>query len=158
AELVDFFTAVRSIQRVLRERSAAASALLHDVKTAFIVITSFDAAKLTEANQLGRNLTSLNYALKGVVINRAFPLWLPAHVEEAPQGDSTYDKVLKFFEEFRNYYAVRYSLYEEFEKSLDGKVEVVRVPEYREDIHGIDDLLDLARVLGGVSDTNGGQN
>ncbi|MES2856185.1 MAG: ArsA-related P-loop ATPase [Bdellovibrionota bacterium] len=147
-ELVDFFTAVRSIQVVLRERSAAAAELLNDPKTAFIVVTSFDAAKLLEAKQLGMNLRSRNYSLQGVIINRAFPLWLPETVESGKAGDESRAKVLKFFEEFRKYYAVRYNLYEEFEKSLGGAAKVVRVPEYREDVHGLSDLVDLANVLG----------
>jgi anion-transporting ArsA/GET3 family ATPase len=153
-ELVDFFSAVRSIQSVLRERSAGAAALLHDKGTAFMVVTSFDAAKLMEAKQLGSNLRSRDYSLKGVVINRAFPLWLPSEVEAGSADDSARGKVLAFFSEFRKYYSTRYTLYEEFEKSLENAVDVVRVPEYRDDIHGIDDLRDLAEVLGQVERGN----
>ncbi len=145
-ELIDFFASVRSIQGVLRERSARASNLLMGPKTQFILVTSFDAAKLQEAKYLTSELGRLGYSLDTVVINRAFPLWLPENLDSASTSPS-YEKVLKFYREFKDYYAIRYNLYEEFARSLASTVQVMRVPEYRQDVQGLEDLETLAKLL-----------
>ena len=150
-ELIDFFAAVRSIQKVLRERSLAAEALLKDEKTKFIVVTSFDAAKLIEAKYLQGQLKKLGYRLKGVVINRAFPLWLPDQESASTQMSASEAKTQAFFDQFRGYYRTRYSLYEEFAKSLDPGIVITRIPEYKQDVHGLDDLKSLAETLSQVS-------
>jgi len=146
-ELVDFFAAVRSIQRVLRERSLAAEALLKNESTKFIVVTSFDAAKLVEAKYLQGQLKKMGYRLKAVVINRAFPLWLPDGERASAEATSAETKLQVFFDQFRDYYRTRYSLYEDFAKGLDKSIVLTRIPEYRQDIHGLDDLKALAETL-----------
>ena len=146
-ELIDFFAAVRSIQKVLHDRSLAAEALLKAPMTKFIVVTSFDAAKLTEAKYLQGQLKKLGYRLQAVVINRAFPLWLPDNEAAQASPNESEKKVQAFFDEFRTYYQGRYTLYEEFAKSLDKSVVVGRIPEYKQDVHGLDDLTSLAETL-----------
>lgn len=147
-ELVDFFAAVRSIQKTLRDRSLASYQVLTAESTRFIVVTSFDAAKLTEARYLQGQLQKLGYRLQAVIINRAFPLWLPPEVagKAAPEG-SSHEKVRKFFDQFRQYYQARYDLYDEFAKGLSKNIVVARIPEYRQDVHGIKDLEILANTL-----------
>jgi anion-transporting ArsA/GET3 family ATPase len=148
-ELIDFFGAVRSIQGVLRERSAQAQGLLTDQRTAFIVVTSFDAAKLTEAKYLRGQLGALGYHLRAVVINRSFPTWLPREIDLPPEGldSETLNKVRNYFQLFKQAYSLRYNLYEEFSRELESTFTVIRIPEYRNDIHGLEDLKDLATVL-----------
>jgi anion-transporting ArsA/GET3 family ATPase len=150
-ELLDFFAAIRSIQNVLRDRSRSALALLTGEQTSFIVVTSFDAAKLQEAKFLQTELDRLGYRLRAVVINRAFPLGVPAEITSKPPEISgeTYEKVLNFYKRFKDYNAFRYNLYEEFERGLKAGVSVVRVPEYQRDVHGLADLENLAQVLSG---------
>ena len=146
-ELVDFFGAVRSIQKVLHTRSLAAEALLTNESTKFFVVTSFDAAKLTEAKYLQGQLKKLGYRLKAVIINRAFPLWLPDD-EKALQAPTESEQSLQnFFDQFRAYYRMRYTLYEDFAKSLDSNIVLARIPEYRQDVHGLEDLKSLAETL-----------
>ncbi len=150
-ELVDFFAAMRSIQSVLRDRSQKVHQLLTGASARFIVVTSFDAAKLQEAKYLQGELDRLGYHLKGVVINRAFPIDLPTDVADpSPQvGAETYDKVLNFYKRFKEYHSFRYNLYDEFSRGLEkARVNVVRVPEYQRDIYGLNDLEALAQVLG----------
>lgn len=150
-ELIDFFAAVRSIQRVLRERSLAAEALLKDESTKFIVVTSFDAAKLVEAKYLQGQLKKMGYRLIAVVINRAFPLWLPDDEHASAQASPAEAKTQNFFDQFREYYRTRYSLYEDFAKGLDKRIVLTRIPEYRQDVHGLDDLKSLAETLSQAS-------
>jgi anion-transporting ArsA/GET3 family ATPase len=146
-ELIDFFAAVRSIQKILRERSLASEALLKNETTKFIVVTSFDAAKLSESKYLQGQLKRLGYRLKGVVINRAFPLWLPNDEQASREPSPAEQKTQDFFDQFRSYYQTRYLLYEDFAKSLDKSIVLTRIPEYRQDVHGLDDLKSLAETL-----------
>ena len=146
-ELIDFFSAMRGIQKILRERSQRVEALLKNKQTRFLVVTSFDAAKLQEAKYLGTQLKNLGYHLQGVIINRAFPIWLPAPFDEARERSPSYEKVWNFYAQFKDYYSIRYSLYERFAATLDKSVVLMRIPEYQQDIHGIDDLEKLASVL-----------
>lgn len=147
-ELIDFFSAVRSLQQVLRERSLAVEKLLTGPNARFIVVTSFDAAKLMEARYLQGQLKSLGYQLQAVVINRAFPDWLPSGAGEVSNvAPDTYEKVLNFYRQFKDYYAIRYNLYEQFAKELDPSIALVRIPEYGRDVYGLDDLVALSREL-----------
>ena len=147
-ELIDFFAAVRSIQKTLRDRSLAAAQVLTGESTRFFVVTSFDAAKLTEARYLQGQLQRLGYRLEAVIINRAFPLWLPPGQQDAQGGaNPSHEKVRKFFDQFRQYHSRRYDLYEEFAKGLNRNVAVARIPEYQQDIHGIEDLKMLGETL-----------
>lgn len=149
-ELIDFFAAIRSVQAVLRDRSEKVQRLLMSDNTGFLVVTSFDAAKLLEARYLQGELSRLNYRLKGVVINRAFPLGVPEELEAPPAAADvrTYEQVLEFFKSFKQYYAYRYDLYQGFSRGLDRTVNVLRIPEYQRDIYGPEDLDALAKVLG----------
>jgi anion-transporting ArsA/GET3 family ATPase len=150
-ELIDFFSAVRSIQQVLRDRSAAVHSLLTGPSTKFVMVTSFDAAKLLEAKYLQGELRRLGYTMQAVIINRAFPQWLPSEIDAPvdPAEREVFDKVLKYQSEFKNYYSARYNLYEHFAKGLGSSVALLRVPEYQQDVYGLNDLEALADVLGG---------
>ena len=149
-ELLDFFSAIRSVQKVLRDRSDRVHVLLKSESTKFFVVTSFDAAKLVEAKYLQGELDRLGYRLEGVVINRAFPSGLPTELTAAVPGvdAAVYGKVLDFYKKFKDYYSYRYNLYESFSRGLGPGIGVVRLPEYRSDVHGIQDLERLALALG----------
>ena len=148
-ELIDFFAAVRSVQEVLRQRSDKVHQLMTGNQTGFVVVTSFDAAKLQEAKYLQGELSRLGYRLQGAIINRAFPLGVPDHLLAAPSSVNaeTYAKVLEFYKTFKEYHAVRYHLYDEFSKGLPSSVTTVRIPEYQKDVHGLADLEALAAVI-----------
>jgi anion-transporting ArsA/GET3 family ATPase len=149
-ELVDFFAAIRAIQTELRERSERVHALLVGQQTGFVVVTSFDAAKLLEAQFLQVELERLGYHLRSVIINRAFPIGVPddSAASRGQIDEEAYAKVRKFYKEFKDYHAFRYNLYQDFARGLGDEIVVMRVPEYRRDIHGLRDLEDLARTLG----------
>ncbi len=153
-ELIDFFAAVRSVQATLRDRSVAVQKLLSGPRTKFVVITSFDAAKLEEAKYLQAALRKMGFALEAIVINRAFPVWLPegsdADEDAAALGVSSgpaREKVLDFYERFKRFHAVRYDLYEEFAKSARAGARMFRLPEYDQDVHGLRDLERLSARL-----------
>jgi anion-transporting ArsA/GET3 family ATPase len=147
-ELIDFFGAIHTLQKVLQSRSKAAHQLLTGKQTSFIVVTSFDSAKLSEAQFLQKELSVLGYRMRAVVINRAFPDWLPTSFDSSILGHSeAYGRILSFYQVFKSYYSERYELYEKFARGLESTIAVVRIPEYQRDICGIEDLEQLAIVL-----------
>ena len=150
-ELVDFFGGVRAVQKTLRERSGQARALLTGARTRFAVVTSFDAAKLLEAQYLQGQLSAMRYSLGAVVINRAFPSWLPEDLEPiesvSSSSDAAYEKVQAEFRRFKDYHAARYGLYEAFARGLDPSIALFRIPEYERDVYGLSDLDRLARAF-----------
>ena len=151
-ELVDFFAAMRSVQKTLRDRSIAVQKLLAGPKVKFLVITSFDAAKIEEAKYLQSALRQLGFSLEAIVINRAFPAWLGVEEKNKPRASAKTpgeEKVLKFFEEFRNFHAFRYNLYEQFAAAQKGSVRLFRIPDYGQDVAGLEDLKKLAARLAG---------
>ncbi len=157
-ELVDFFSAIRSVQATLRERSLAVQKLLSGPRTRFLVVTSFDAAKLAEAHYLRNALRRMGFTLDAVIVNRAFPIWLPNQVESGfvPTGlEDAYAKVLNCYERFKQFHQVRYNLYGDFVRSLHKEasaesselIRIFRLPEFDQDIHGLEDLERLADRL-----------
>lgn len=147
-ELVDFFVAIRSVQKILRERSEKVEKLLANKTTSFVLITSFDSAKLEEANVLQKRFSKMKYQLDAVIINRAYPLWASNVIANPSlQNQEVYQKVLRYYNEFRSYYANRYKLYDDFAAGFERNVKIFRIPDYGQDICGIDDLLELSDRL-----------
>ena len=148
-ELVDFFGGVRAVQKTLRERSAQARALLMGAKTRFAVVTSFDSAKLLEARYLQSQLSAMKYSLGAVIINRAFPCWMPEDERFAEAGpqDVAYGSVQAEFRRFKEYHSARYALYESFRRELDPSISLFRIPEYERDVYGLNDLERLGRAF-----------
>lgn len=74
----DFFSAIDAIAPDIRETNQLAHQLLLDSTTAFVLISSFDAAKIQEGKDFHAELSGAGYSLKAVIINRAWPQWTPA--------------------------------------------------------------------------------
>jgi anion-transporting ArsA/GET3 family ATPase len=149
-ELVDFFAAMRAAQETLRDRSVAVQKLLAGSQTKFVIVTSFDAAKIEEAKFLQGAIRKLGFTLAAVVVNRAFPVWLKdgAGTTSAKRTDPSEEKLREFFEEFRRYHALRYEVYEKYAASMKGSIQLYRVPDYDQDISGLKDLTRLGERLG----------
>jgi hypothetical protein len=54
--------------------------------TAFVLVSSFDAAKIQEGRDFQAQLLALGYFLRAVITNRAWPQWAPA---DSDARDST---------------------------------------------------------------------
>lgn len=153
-ELIDFFHSVQSIQKTLRERTERINEILMSKASTFILVTSFDAAKLLEAQHLSGHLERFGYRLGGCVLNRAFPESLPdlASLQNQIPADlqESARRLVAFHARVRADHEARFALFQEFEDRIDTSVTVVQVPEYREDLFGLEDLEALARFLGQV--------
>jgi anion-transporting ArsA/GET3 family ATPase len=153
-ELIDFFHSIRSIQKTLRERSDKISSLLRSQEASFVLVTSFDAAKLLEARHLSSHLKSFGYDLGACILNRAFPEHLP-DLSEIMSGDvaggvstefkAAAEKLVAYHHVVKLDHAKRFELFEDFERKIESGVIVLRVPEYRQDLFGLEDLEALAK-------------
>lgn len=136
----------------MRDRSEAVNVILKSRSSIFVLVTSFDVAKLKEAQHLNGHLKSFGYRLGACVLNRAFPEHLPTESEMSIGGSAALKesvaRLREFFQTVRADHNVRFRQFEEFEKQVDQDVLVVRVPEYKQDIFGLDDLESLASFLG----------
>jgi len=151
-ELIDFFQSVQSIQKTLRDRTEKINQILMSKDATFFLVTSFDAAKLVEARHLSGHLDRYGYNLGACILNRAFPESLPdlenlkLQIPEYLQPAA--GRLVAFHTRVKNDHEQRFKLFRDFEEKIDSKVIVVRVPEYRDDLFGLEDLESLARFLG----------
>ena len=164
-ELVDFFQSMQAIQKKLRERTEEVNTLLKSRSSVFVLVTSFDVAKLKEAQHLNTHLKEYGYRLGACVLNRAFPESLPSdeqmsHADEIPAHlRPTLEKLRAYHAEVRRDHEARFKQFDLFELDLKDRetgrsISVLRVPEYRQDLAGLADLEELARFL---ATANGGQ-
>lgn len=161
-ELIDFFQSMQSIQKKLRERTEEVNSLLKSHSSVFVLVTSFDVAKLKEAQHLNTHLKGFGYRLGACVLNRAFPESLLSD-EEISRGIEVPDNLRPALEKLRAYHSEvrrdheeRFKQFDMFESDLREHgtkpgtgllVSVLRVPEYRQDLAGLADLEELARFL-----------
>lgn len=151
-ELIDFFHSIQSIQKTLRERTERINDILMSRDSTFVLVTSFDAAKLREAQHLSGHLERYGYRLGACILNRAFPESFPDIAQLQTQIPAALQDAARRLAEFharvRADHEIRFKLFQEFEERVDASVEVVQVPEYRQDLFGLEDLESLARFLG----------
>lgn len=155
-ELIDFFASMRTIQKTLRDRSEKVQALLRSKETEFVLVTSFDVAKLQEAQHLGEFLRTSGYTLGACILNRAFPERLP-HVEddnvELPESlREAARRLREFHARVKADHEHRFQILDAFEARMKASgtavPAIIRVPEYRQDLFGLEDLESLADFLG----------
>lgn len=136
-QLKDFFGSIYSWQDQLKERTERVHDLLLSEKTHFCLVTSFDEAKIKEAQDLEHEISQGGYHLKTIVINRYFPDWLKA------QKTFRSVEVQKAHEKFLRYYQKREVMFNNFQKTnAQGKV-IIKLPEYFEQVQ---DLKSLEKV------------
>ena len=141
----DFFSAIDAIAPDIRETNLAAHELLLARSTAFVLITSFDAAKIQEGEAFHDELAAAGYHLKKVIVNRAWPQWTP--FTEAEQNAAQHalktragPELAALHARLSSYYSARAGLHTRFD-------DVMTVPEMDDDIVGLPALEQLASRL-----------
>ena len=145
ATFKDFFSAIDAIAPDIRETNLQAHRLLLDPTTAFILISSFDSAKIQEGEAFHDELLASGYHLRKVVINRAWPQWMPAdEARRAEAGNalraSGEPALATLHDQLSGYYMARRSLHTRF-------ADMVTVPELDEAVLGLKALEQLAQRL-----------
>ena len=145
ATFKDFFSAIDAIAPDIRETNLQAHRLLLDPSTAFVLITSFDSAKLQEGEAFHDELLATGYHLRRVVVNRACPRWTPP---DATAQRRVRDALLAagepaladLHDSLAQYYRARLALRSRF-------ADAVTVPEMDDAVVGLKALEQLARRL-----------
>ncbi len=144
-ELADFFKNIEQWQEQLQERTTAVQRMLVSERTQFCLVTSFDNAKLKEAEFFAREIRKGGYHLKTLVLNRAFPSWL--HLEAEPQKSGESLEILRLYSQLKAYYSHREELYQAFEKRWAQQVRIFRIPDMTRDISDLPSLEAMTHLL-----------
>lgn len=146
-ELADFFNHIEQWQGQLQARTSAVHNLLVSERTEFCLVTSFDAAKLKEADHFAREIRKGGYRLKTLVLNRAFPHWLK--LEGTIAKSESNQKLIDLYSQLKDYYSHREDLYREFEKRWAKQARIFRIPDMDQDISDLQDLKKITVLLDG---------
>jgi len=146
-ELSDFFLSIEQWQERLEERITNVHRMMVNPQTQFCLVTSFDQAKLAEAEYFLREIRKGGYHLRSVILNRSFPEWLnpqtPA-VKEAPKGCET---LFQVYRQERSYYQTRSRDHADFAAKAGREIQVLRLPEMEEAISDLSGLEKLAKII-----------
>jgi len=149
AELTGFFAGVRSIAGDIRESSLDAHRLLTGSGTAFMLVSSLDAAKILEAEDFRAALGDSGYRLAAVIVNRAHPEWFRADQNEIAAGlrKANVPGLEELHAAMRRYYTRLGRAHAEFSRLQGHKTAVVKLAELDDEPTGLDGLARLAQWL-----------
>lgn len=145
-ELADFFLNIESWQEKLEQRTLQVHQMLVDSRTHFCLVTSFDVAKLKEADLFAKEIRKNGYHLTSVLLNRVFPDWILPEVEEK-STDPKKQEIFRLARLLRTYYNHRLELYAQFERKLSNDVQVMKLPDYVEPVSDLEGLQIIGRQL-----------
>lgn len=140
-----FFAAIDAIAPAIRETNLAAHRRLLDPTTAFVLISSYDAAKIQEGEAFHDELIAAGYHLRQVIVNRAWPQWM-AGDKASQRAIAAQLKTLEsptlaaLHATLRSYYEQRAATHSRF-------ADILTVPELDEEIIGLPALERLAGHL-----------
>lgn len=147
-QLADFFTHIQSWQSQLEERISSVHRLLVHPQTQFILVSSFDHAKLKEAEFFSREIAKDGYQLSTVIMNRSFPIWLNLKETAKTQAaDINHSPLNILYSDLRKYYLSRDQMYSEFSKRISGTKLVLRLPDLDEDIANLQDVAYFSSII-----------
>lgn len=147
-ELGDFFINIEQWQGKLQQRTVDVHRMLVAPSTKFVLVTSFDQAKLREAEYFSREIKKGGYHLDTVILNRIFPYWLDLTAEkEESSNDPGKKALLSCFMQMKSYYGQRDILYKQFEDRMNKEARVLRIPDLVKDISDLSGLEGLSQLI-----------
>lgn len=141
-ELSEFFQNIEQWQGQLERRTGDVHRLLVSPKTDFVLVSSFDEAKLKEAEFFAREITKGGYHLSTLIINRAYPRWL--NLNEPPKSQS----LVPLYQRYLSFYKNREEIFKRFAIRMSKEGNIVRLPELSDDVSDLDGVETLAHELG----------
>lgn len=146
-ELADFFKNIQTWQSKLEQRISDVHKLMVDPKTHFVLVTSFDEAKLQEAEFFSREIRKGGYQLSGVLINRAYPKGL-----DLSQKVQDSNSVERMYETYQNFLKEREKGFNRFSIRMSGASgatggHVLRLPELMNNISDLDGVAEMAKNI-----------
>lgn len=152
-ELSDFFLSIEQWQERLEARITNVHRMMVSPETQFCLVTSFDQAKLMEAEYFLREIRKGGYHLRTLLLNRSYPEWFTgeaANLEEKPLGA---EKLFSLYQQEKSFYQQRDREHELFAKKFETDVRVLRIPEVSEPISDLNGLIRMAEILNQKGDS-----
>lgn len=141
-ELSDFFKSIQQWQGQLEKRIADTHKLLVDPQTHFVLVTSFDEAKLKEAEFFSREIRKSGYQLSAVLINRAYPKGLD--LNQKVEGHNPLEKM---YQTYQSYMRSKEKVYQSFSIRMSGQGQVHRLPELLNPISDLEGVVEMAQNM-----------
>jgi anion-transporting ArsA/GET3 family ATPase len=157
-ELAALLTSFQGLFAAVRLRSGESRALAAGDLTAFVLVVGPEANAIAGARELESQMTALGVRLKAIVQNRTHPLPAPlaAASETAPLEAELLARgappanLAWIRQAHRSYLAIASAEerhWQALRTSLPANVVSVRVPELGHDLHSLDDLAEVGRLL-----------
>lgn len=146
-ELSDFFLSIEQWQERLEARITNVHRMMVSPDTHFCLITSFDQAKLLEAEYFLREIRKGGYNLQSVIVNRSYPEWfggVEATLKEAPTEAK---EIFSLYQKEKSFYLQRDQEHSSFAKKVGKDAQVLRLPEVAEPISDLQGLIRMAEIL-----------
>jgi anion-transporting ArsA/GET3 family ATPase len=151
-ELLGFLHEIYGLKDRLRERMELVHALLLQDNTSFVLVTSFDSAKIVEARKFQRELTDRRYRLSHVIINRAFPVWN----QDQRTGTETENKLASYYKQLEAFFARHEEAFQSFKSDLRaqnlGSVQFLRIPDFDQEVYDLGSLEKISQALASAAD------
>lgn len=144
-ELSDFFVNIEQWQEQLLKRTVDVHRMLVSPNTHFCLITSFDQAKLKEAEYFAKEIKKGGYHLRTVILNRVFPHWLDLRSEQ--QVQKVQQELASLYSQMRSYYNQRDMIYQQFEANIKSEAQVFRIPDLVRDVSDLKGLEELGDTI-----------
>lgn len=141
-ELSDFFQNIHAWQGQIEQRILRVNQLLLANKTRFVLVTSFDKAKLKEAQQIFKDIKKGGYHLAAVVINRAFPKGIDLNLNIEPKSELDL-----FYLVLQKYYQDKDKSFYQFSKDIPSHIQVIRLPELQNHVSDLDGVFEMTENL-----------
>lgn len=113
--------------------------------TKFVLVTSFDQAKLKEAEYFSREIKKGGYHLDTVILNRIFPYWLDLRTGSEKNGPD--QQLVDLYKQMKSFYNQRDALYQHFESRMQKEARILRIPDLVKDISDLSGLEELSQLI-----------
>jgi anion-transporting ArsA/GET3 family ATPase len=146
-ELADFFNSIEKWQDRLEDRIHKVQSMMISPKTHFCLVTSFDTAKLLEAEFFLKELRKGGFNLESVILNRSYPEWTMNAEKDSKVASAGSGELFKLYKQEKDFYAERDSAHSQFVKKISSKARVLRLPELKEPVSDLQGLALVAELI-----------
>ncbi len=148
-DTIEFFRSLSALEAGLRTRAAEMSAALRDERTAFVLVSSPRAEAIDEATYLADALHEGGYRLGAIVVNLVHPLPPPLSAElDTASVDGPLAEQLAYHRELTDLAMAERAELASLVALADG-APVREVPLLDHDVHDVDALVELGRIIAG---------
>jgi anion-transporting ArsA/GET3 family ATPase len=157
ADLADFFAALSSFFDVVEARAREVDALLHDARTAIVLVAAADDRSLATATAAASRLGAIGLAPSAIVVNRLLAPDLEVEGEPPPRARVLAELAAAGLEARAAWLADNYLAYRRHAAGEAARARaiaatapgatLVPIPNLGADVHDLDSLGDLARRL-----------